>query len=144
MNSFFLILSRSLWRRQHTHSSFAAITDCLCCSDKSLNLLQADGLCRCMHCGARRQASIRPAVFSTLWGPRSPLGDRPLFMSGSDIPSPSLYADRALVPSLLASTFPSDQHTGPSMVATPAAVDHRIGRDSYEVSADGGLDDAFV
>ncbi len=71
-------------------------------------------------------------------GPTISVGDRPLFMSSSDISSPNSYVDRAPVPSIPLPPYPSDHLAGPSVAATTAAFGGRIGRDSYAAPAYGG------
>ena len=58
VHSLTLAASRPLWCRQCAHSSFATITDRLCCRDSPLNLSQTVGLCLCEHCGESKHTSI--------------------------------------------------------------------------------------
>jgi hypothetical protein len=115
VHSFTLAASRPLWRRQRTHSSFAAITDRQRCRDSLLNFSQTVGLCLCLHCGESEHTStFSSSPTLSLGGPGPPLGDCPLMMSISDIPSPlSSYSDCVQVALWPASTLPFDQTTGP-------------------------------
>ena len=66
-------------------------------------------------------------------------------MSDSDIPSPKL--GRGLRSSPAVARFhltPPASSLAPDGRLPPSAADHLAGRDSYWVSADSGLDDAFV